>query len=84
MATYFLSYDLHHEDEHDYQALYKVLEALDAIRVLESVWCLKAESNSATELLQSIKQCVHEKDSLLIIEDRDWAGRHFINSPDGI
>lgn len=84
MATYFISYDLHHEDEHDYKALYKALETHNAIRVLESVWCLKAANTDASEIRDIIRRHLHKRDSILVVKAAGWISNHLLDSPKNI
>lgn len=79
MALYFVNYDL--RQERDYQALYDALEALGAVRLLESVWCFNQDNTTATAMRNHFRKILDLDDGLLVSEVSEWATRKTMASP---
>lgn len=71
MALYFLSYDL--RKQRDYQPLYDALAQLNAVHVLESLWCFERDDTTAQELVNSFIQFIDEDDGLVVSQAVDGA-----------
>ncbi|EHK6028312.1 TPA: hypothetical protein ACVU43_004582 [Vibrio parahaemolyticus] len=82
MSKYFISYDL--IKDKDYERLYRELNRYGAIRVLESVWCLKHSSTSTSDLRDHFSDFIDSDDRLLVIESAGWASRNLLNSPNDL
>ncbi|MCQ9091066.1 hypothetical protein [Vibrio alginolyticus] len=82
MSKYFISYDL--IKDKDYERLYRELNRYGAIRVLESVWCLKHSSTSTSDLRDYFSDFIDSDDRLLVIESAGWASRNLLNSPNDL
>lgn len=79
MALYFFTYDL--RGRRDYPELYAELERFNAVRVLESNWCLKRINTSAEGLRNHFSQFMDNDDGLLVDESTSWATRHTDGAP---
>jgi len=80
MATkYYVSYDLNRDK--DYQKITAELERYNAIRVLESLWCLPKENTSAKELRDHFKKYIDKDDQLIVIKSAGSAWTSVINNP---
>lgn len=67
MAIYLLTYDLtKQKPEFDYEVLWEELERLGAHRTQYSVWLI-SNTDTARELLNHLKQFVHDDDRLWIV-----------------
>jgi hypothetical protein len=81
MALYFLDYDLHKKHEFDYQRLWNELERLDAVRILESLWCFNRAQTDPPNLRDHFRQFVHRDDSLCVSEVVNWATINTLSTP---
>ncbi|EHV5558141.1 CRISPR-associated endonuclease Cas2 [Vibrio parahaemolyticus] len=82
MTTFFISYDL--VANRDYKRLYTELEGFGAVRVLESVWCLKHSNTTASDLRDHLRGFIDRDDRLLVIQSADWASLRLLKSPNDI
>lgn len=82
MSTYFISYDL--IANKDYNRLYGELEKFGAIRILESVWCLKKNNTNDIDLRNHFRNFIDDDDRLLIIESSGWASCKLLRSPNDL
>jgi len=73
MDTYFIDYDLHKKGEHDYQKLFLALGLFGAVRMLESLWCIKRSGTSCLLLHDHFRQFIHPDDALSVSRVDDWA-----------
>lgn len=68
MAYLMVSYDLHREDEVDYQQLYDALRSYpDWCWPLESVWIIETEQ-TPRQVIAYLRPFVHDRDSLLVMD----------------
>ena len=79
MALYFLSYDL--RKKRDYQRLYDELKKFNAVKILESTWCLNHSNTSATEITKHFMQFIDDDDGLVVSEVKDWASIGTLKTP---
>lgn len=79
MALYFVDYDL--RKQHDYQKLYDALQALGAIRVLESLWALKHSNTNCTQVRDHLKQYMDKDDGVIVSEVVNWASFNVLATP---
>lgn len=79
MALYFVDYDL--RKQRDYQKLYDALKALNAVRVLESLWAFKHESTGCVQVRDHLRQYIDADDGLVVSQVIDWASYRPLNSP---
>lgn len=79
MALFFLDYDL--RKQRNYQPLYDALKQLNAVRVLESTWCLKLVDVNASALRDHFRQYVDHDDGLCVTQVADWATWRAIATP---
>ncbi|HET9636351.1 MAG TPA: hypothetical protein VFP26_10520 [Gemmatimonadaceae bacterium] len=67
MPLYLVSYDLTKEKEFDYENLWDYLRKENAVRVLFSEW-LMASDASASDLVDEIREHMHDQDYLWVLE----------------
>jgi len=79
MAVYLLSYDL--RKQRDYEKLTEALEAVSAVRVLESVWAFSYADTNCKLVRDHFVKFIDDDDGLFVVEEKDWAGRKLLNSP---
>lgn len=75
MAAFIVSYDLRKEGR-NYQALYDRLEQWGAIRILESVWLIRWETESSG-IRDDLKKHIDSNDALFVAKlngQAAWAG----------
>ena len=82
MALYFLQCEL--RSSRDYQGLYDYLDELDAVRLLDSLWCFHRVHTGAAGLRELFKQYVGPGDSLVVIEAQNWAISNAISTPNSL
>lgn len=71
MNLFIVTYDLIKPGK-DYQKLIDKLTAMNAKRVLLSVWALKSAS-TAGALRDTLKDYIDSNDRLLVVQSADWA-----------
>jgi hypothetical protein len=71
MALYFLDYDI--REGHDYQPLYDELSRLNAVHVLESLWCFHHDRTDCLTLRNHFLQFLHPGDRLVVSDVRECA-----------
>lgn len=72
MKLYFLTYDL--RNRRDYQVLYDELKRLNAVRILESTWCLKLSQTTTSESVRNhFKNYIDHDDAIIVSQVTDWA-----------
>jgi hypothetical protein len=86
MGVFFMSYDL--RKGRDYNKLYKELERLKAVRVLESVWSIKIALDDDVDdyfgtvtLRAHFAKYIDPDDGLVVIRADAWAGIKLDNTP---
>ncbi|CAM4092202.1 CRISPR-associated endoribonuclease Cas2 [Bordetella tumbae] len=79
MALYFLSYDL--RKARNYQPLYDALKAVNAVRVLESLWAFKLDGVTCAQLRDHFKQFIDKDDGLCVDQSVDWATYNALATP---
>ena len=79
MALFFLNYDL--RKQRNYQPLYDELAKLNAVRILESMWCFNRVNTSSAKLRDYFKQFIDADDGLCVSEVADWATFNALGNP---
>jgi hypothetical protein len=82
MSNYIVSYDLHHQRH--YPPLWELLEALGAVRLLESLWVVTT-SLTAAQLRDALQRVIDNDDSTAVVELKQgswWANR--LAKPEGV
>lgn len=82
MALYFLEYDL--RKQRDYQRLYTELEAFNAKRVLESLWCFNRFNTTAVGLRDHFRKLIDSDDGIIVMEVTDWASFNTLSNPQAL
>ena len=72
MALYFVSYDLRGQHR-NYPELDEELETFNAVKVLESTYCLKRCDTTARALRDHFKQFLDGDDGLCVTKIGKWA-----------
>lgn len=71
MALYFVNYYL--RKSRDYQRLYDALNALGAVRILESLWAFKHADTSCVLIRDYLSKHIDTDDGLVVSQVADWA-----------
>lgn len=82
MIKYFLIFNLSLEG--DYKNFYKQLERLRAVKVLDSIYCIKYRDFKTNELLQFFQKFLGKNDGLLVVKSSLWVGKNLIETPNGL
>jgi hypothetical protein len=82
MAVYFLSLDLN--TGRDYRELYEELDNLNAVRILESDWCLERYNTTPSELRDYFKSFLDNDEGLFVIEANNWATSNTFSTPNDL
>lgn len=78
MALFFISYDLRRQ--RNYQTLYDELERYEGVRVLESVWCIRVNSDHET-VRDHFRNFMDADDGIVVITASAWATNNVDNRP---
>ena len=63
-----VSYDLHYEEEVDYELLYEALRTYpDWCWPLESLWIIETDQ-TPRQVIAHLRQFVHDRDSMLVMD----------------
>ncbi len=83
MKQYLVTYDLLGKPYvSDYKSLFDALAAMNAKRVLLSVWMFKHGDTSCATIRDYLAPHLHDlKDRLLVTEVTDWAGQWLVDDP---
>jgi hypothetical protein len=79
MALFFLDYDLH--EGRDYQRLYDELARLDAVHILESLWCFKRINTNCERLREHFLKFIDSDCRVVVSEVADWATYKTLDKP---
>lgn len=79
MELFFVDYDL--RKQRDYEALYAELGRLKAVRVLDSLWCLKRQGTSCQALRDHFTKFIDRDDAVCVSRVTDWATLNVIAPP---
>jgi len=79
MSLFFVSYDIRKRSGYD--RLYKLLDELKAVRILESTWCFHLKNSSVEDLKHQFKKAVDHNDGFIISEVSNWASFKTIGVP---
>ena len=71
MALYFFQYEL--RNKRDYSEFYAEFAKLEAIEVLDGLWCFKLDKTSCLKLRERFFWLVERDDGLMFIKATDWA-----------
>jgi len=71
VTLYFIDYDL--RKQRNYQDLYKALQSLGAVRILESLWALTHDNSSCALIRDHLMQYIDQDDGLVVSRVADWA-----------
>lgn len=82
VSLFFVDYDL--RKLRNYDRLYAELERLGAVRVLESLWCLRSASITAASLRDRLKSFVDGDDALCVSKVTDWATFNAKGTPNNL
>ena len=82
MALYFVSYDL--RKEKDYKPLYDELTKLNAVRILESIWCFNRYNTHSAVLVTYLKKFIDSDDGLIVSEVSDWSSYNTDEKPEDL
>jgi CRISPR associated protein Cas2 len=82
MALYFISYDL--RKQQDYQPLYNELKKLQAVKIMESTFCLNMHNTSCTMLMDHFKEFIDFEDGLMVHAVANWASRFMKRTPNDL
>lgn len=83
MALYLLTYDLRKEGR-DYKTLHDELKKFNAVRILESVWCLNRINTNAKSLRDYFMKFIDENDGLFVSGITDWASYNVEGTPNDL
>lgn len=75
MALYLISYDVKDKDKFEYPKLYKQLEEMSAVRILDSEWAIVRTIGQAKSIYDKVAQWMKADDRLLVQEltkDAQW------------